>query len=344
MKLKSLYPKAIIGAIFLMFIAAGAFVTAADGVGDNAGSAIAVPAPTPPDMPTLPIIPTVAPAPAFATGAVQQNMILKSGSVVKVMTEDKLKIYIDRGYNDGVVEGMEMDVSQMEPIKDLNGAILDEAEVAVGKIRAVEVKPRLSICDMVSAKRDFERGNIVRYYIAEEKQAEKETSGACPAGMKYDKGGSFVFVPGAMFSTETPKEQVEETRSMCVDLRRSADVSTWGAADIACKKQRKRLCAREELQKVCSTWEKPKPCPKDMWRKNACPKQDTVADLYRDQEWTSDLVSDKNGSVSYEANSCSCPGTSPVCTHCVYEGCRGARKPYRCCSDPISGAQPVKKK
>ncbi|MFA6448788.1 MAG: hypothetical protein WCX65_04905 [bacterium] len=342
MKRKLHYPKAITVVVFLMFAAACAFVSAADGVGDNAESAITVPAPAPPDMPTLPLIPTV--APEVATGTVSQDLIMKTGSVVKVDAADKLKIYVDRGYNDGVIEGMEIEVSKMEPIKDMDGAILDEEEVAVGKIRAVEVKPRLTICDMVTAKKDFERGNIVRYYVESDKQVEKAADGKCPAGMKYDKGGSFVFVPGAMFATEAPKELVAETRPMCVDLRQSAEVSTWANADAACKRQRKRLCAREELQKVCSTWDKPKPCPKDMWRKNACPKQDTIADLYRDQEWTSDMIVDKNGRASYEANSCSCPGVSPVCTHCVYEGCRGARKPYRCCSEPIPAAQPAKKK
>ena len=153
--------------------------------------------------------------------------------------------------------------------------------------------------------------------------------------MKYDEGGSFVFIPGAMFATEQSREQVAETQPFCIDMKQAPDPDMWVNADAVCKKQHKRLCAKEELQKVCAVWDKPKPCPKDLWKKNDCPKQDAAIDLYRNQEWTSDLVTDKDGNVEWEANSCSCPGKSPVCTHCVYSGCGNAKKPFRCCAEPF---------
>jgi hypothetical protein len=301
--------------------------------------------PIPPATPTQPVPPagpkTAAPQSAPAPAGLQ-NLTLKTGTVVKVDAGDSVRIYIDKGSLDGVTGGMEMDVFKSEPVTDMNGTVLDEDEVAIGRIRAVEVKSRVTICEAVS-KGDYERGNYAKYYTREEAKSQKEAHtvpGRCPADMLFDSGGAFVFLPGAMFASGPAKEEVAETQPFCIDSRLAEDVLSWEDAGEDCGRRHKRLCAKQELQKVCGVWEKPKPCPRDLWVKKACPEQNTLIDFYRSQEWTSDPVTDESGAVKFEANSCSCPGTSPVCTHCVYAGCRGAKKPYRCCSD--SSLEPEK--
>jgi hypothetical protein len=309
----------------------------------------AVPAPATPAAPMAPAAPIMKPsADADAKSgkviiSAPANLALKSGSVIKVAS-DPVRIYVDQGTNDGAVSGTEMDVFKTEPVKGMKGELLDEDEIMVGRIRVVEVKPRLSICEVIYKNTEFERGNAVRYMAMVDRPAQTEVKGLCPAGMRYDPGGIFIFIPGAMFASEPAKEQVSDSPPFCIDMRAAEGVLTWNNAADECKRLKKRLCSRTELQKVCTTWDKPKPCPSDLAKKNACPKQDTIIDLYRNQEWTSDLVADKAGNMDWEANSCSCPGTSPVCTHCVYAGCRGARKPYRCCSEPIAAPKPAKEK
>ena len=277
---------------------------------------------------------------ASATGA--QNLSLKTGAVIRVAT-DPITIFDDQGLNNGVAAGMKMEVYRTEPVKGMKGEILEEDEIPVGWIKAVLVNPRVSVCEVLSQKREFKRGDIIRYYAEGVKPSKNDNAGRCPAGMSYDSGGAFVFVPGAIFASEPAREQVAETQPFCIDMKQPPDPDMWVNADDICKKRGKRLCGKQELQKVCAVWEKPKPCPRDLWKKNDCPKQDTVIDFYRNQEWTADFVTDADGNIQREANSCSCPATSPVCTHCVYSGCGVAKKPFRCCSDPIPEQKPEKK-
>jgi len=307
----------------------------------------AAPAPQPAAEPAKPQLPFIASSAGGtlnldeATGDEQSETVLKTGNVVRVATEP-YQIFVDKGLYDGVAAGMNMEVVKLEPLKGVRGELLDEIETPIGWIKAVVVNPRASVCEVVSRKGEFERGQTVRFYAkAEKTAAQKSEEGRCPPGMIYDSGGQFVFTPGSIFSSEQPKEQIAKTQPFCIDMQMQQEADEWEAARTVCKRLGKRLCTREELQKVCAVWEKPKPCPKELWIQKACPQQKTVIDFYRSQEWTADLTADKDGNVGWEANSCSCPGTSPVCTHCVYKGCGVAKKPFRCCDEPLPAQKPA---
>lgn len=280
----------------------------------------AVPELMPPEPPLVP-----QPAPAA------ENMVLRDGAVIK---SDGAKVYVNRGQIHGVAVGMEMDVFNIEPIKDLDGKVLDQEEVITGRIRIAEVRPQISIGQALKGSVSFEPGYIVKYYApADEKPSAARSAGRCPEGMLFDAGGAFFFVPSYPYASNEPAKQVAaETAPFCIDRDPVADPERWSDANTFCAKQGKRLCAREELQKVCVMWEKHKPCLPEMQVKGECEtSQDTVTEFRKNQEWTADLISGA-GAAAFEANSCACPGTSPVCTHCYYKECRGAKKYFRCCA------------
>ena len=294
---------------------------------------------------------TTAPADKKKPAAPSQNMIdaeqatkviENKATIVKVDAGENPRIFLDKGSLDGITVGMDLDVYMNDPVTDMKGTVLADDEVFVGRIRAVETKPKVTVCEAVT-KGAYMRGNYAKYFTLSQTKPKKENRsvpGRCPSGMYYDSGGAFVFIPGTASQTGIVREIVDEADAFCIDPKQKQEVLTWTAAANECKLRKKRLCTKQELEKVCTTWDKPKPCPKDLRVKNQCPDQNTVIDLYRSQEWTSDPVTDEDGNVSYEANSCSCPGTSPVCTHCVYAGCRGAKKVFRCCSDPLEEETP----
>ncbi len=315
-------------------------------------AALAVPAaretapPPPAAEPAKPDLPFIASSAGDAlslenaTGTDQVELVLKTGAVVRVAT-DPYQIFVDKGLYDGVTAGMKMEVVKLEPLKGLKGELLEEIETPIGWIKTVVVNPRVSVCEVISQKTAFEREQTVRFYAKAEKTAAENSAGKCPSGMIHDSGGQFIYVPGAVFSSSPAKETVAQTQPFCVDMQLHAEPDAWEAARAACKRLGKRLCSRDELRKICAVWEKPQPCPKELWAQKACPRQNTVIDFYRSQEWTADLAPDKDENVRWEANSCSCPGTSPVCTHCVYEGCGKARKPFRCCAEPLPQENPA---
>jgi len=265
------------------------------------------------------------------------------GSATVIKT-DGLKVYIDRGETEGMAVGMEMDVFRIDPIRDMAGNVLDEEEKKVARIRLEEVKPLLSIGKIIAATEPtIERGYFVRYQTpAKPGTGQPSPEGVCPRSMLYDPGGAFSFKPGSLYTdNRILRQQTAQSGPFCIDVDKKTTASTYDDARMACAKIGKRLCTKTELQKICALWEKPKPCPDDMKKKGLCPVQNTVMGFRNDQEWTSDPVSRESGPPGFEANSCSCPTSSPVCTHCYYQGCRGAKKVYRCCSEILS-PPPVK--
>lgn len=71
-----------------------------------------------------------------------------TGSVVFVKDG---KVYINRGSREGVAVGQAFRVGQVEVIRDPDtGEVLDEDMSEIGQIRAVEVKEKLSICEVTS--------------------------------------------------------------------------------------------------------------------------------------------------------------------------------------------------
>lgn len=261
------------------------------------------------------------------------GMVEKTGAIIKVTGLDK--VYIDQGEIHGVTENLPMIIYRMEPIRDLDGEVLDEEEVVIGKLRVYEVRPRLSIANVLRSSEDIKRGFLVRYWLEEEREQAAAFDNRCPKGMMFDGGGPFVFVPGNYFrATPASEKQTEDTEPFCIDKRPADEIATWAAAREICGSRGKRLCTREEKQKVCATWDKPKPCAPELQQKGDCPEPDTIIDFDREQEWTADMA-EKDGVPFLDANSCACPGVSPVCVHCYFEECRGAKKLYRCCSEPF---------
>ncbi len=261
------------------------------------------------------------------------GLVEKTGAVIKVSGLDK--VYVDQGEIQGVKPDMPMIVYRMEPIRNMAGEVLDEEERVIGKLRIYEVRPRLSIGNVIQSSEDMKRGLFVRYWVEEERAVTAGDDKRCPKGMMFDGGGPFVFLPGNYFrSTPVTEKQTKQTEAFCIDKRPSKDVVTWAAATEACRSQGKRLCAKEEKQKVCVTWDKPPACSPEQQQAAECPEPNTIIGFSRDQEWTADLV-DKDGEPFMDANSCSCPGASPVCVHCYFDQCRGAKKIFRCCSEPF---------
>ncbi|HOO56889.1 MAG TPA: hypothetical protein PLN69_08690 [bacterium] len=253
-----------------------------------------------------------------------------SGAVVKV---DGKKIYVDKGAIDGVTEGTMMEIFRIDTIVGLEGEVLDEEEVDVGRVEIYEVRPRVSIGNLMDEEAEIKRGFIVRYASVRDNGPENRISDLCPAGMFLDTGGMFEYIPGSMSGADGQfVKKLGEVEPFCVDKYPGEGILTWAAAAAYCEQQDKRLCERVELEKICAEWEREKPCPRDIEAQGLCPNQDTVMRFGREQEWTADPVEGEPGRK--DASSIACASHSPVVTHCYYEGCRGAKKIFRCCAGP----------
>jgi len=257
--------------------------------------------------------------------------IEKKAAIVKV---DGFTVYVDAGAAEGVDENTPMLVYRLEPVRNLQGEVLDRVEETAGTLKVTEVRPRMSICRPTSIRVPFERGFFVKYYVSPQAVPDRSEGGRCPSGMLYDGGGPFAFKAGSMFTNIPPSDASSgETGPFCIDQYPVKTLSTWADARDSCAARGKRLCQVRELQKVCSTWEKPKFCPPEMEKTTGCPEPSTVVDFRSDLEWSYEAVAMDSGLLQ-DAFSCKCPGSDPVCVHCYYEGCRGAKKYYRCCTDP----------
>jgi hypothetical protein len=202
----------------------------------------------------------------------------------------------------------------------------------------VEVRPSLSIGELNVAS-EVQRGFFARYsVIVKTDQETKEKPAECPKGMFYDSGGQFAYRPGAVSAnSKQPPETVAGTKPFCVDKNIGDQPMAWREAGKICESQGKRLCSMDELRKICVVWEKPKPCPDEMLRRKECEQPDTMIGPGRNHEWTADAEKTSGAdSKDLWANSCSCSARTPVCSRCLYEGCRGAKKYFRCCSEPIA--------
>ncbi len=272
--------------------------------------------------------------PVEITATPQVVLEVRKCAVVKV---EGTRVYVDAGEAEGVLIGMEMELFQTEPIKDLKNNVIDKEEIFAGKMTIVEVRPALSIGEL-NAPSDVQRGFFARYSVlVKTKQETVEKQAECPKGMFYDGGGQFKYRPGAAsINSKQPPEATAETKHFCVDGNIGDKPIAWREAGKVCESQGKRLCSMDELKKICAIWEKPKPCPEEMLRRKECEQPDTVIGPGRNQEWTADA--EKPSSAVADglwSNSCSCSARMPVCSRCVYEGCRGAKKYFRCCADPI---------
>ncbi len=70
------------------------------------------------------------------------------GSVIMVKSG---QVYINRGSREGVSAGQEFVVGEMEVIRDPDtGEVLDESVSEIARLKAVTVKEKLTICDVVS--------------------------------------------------------------------------------------------------------------------------------------------------------------------------------------------------
>ncbi len=155
----------------------------------------------------------------------------------------------------------------------------------------------------------------------------------CPASMLSDPGGQFEYLPGRLSNTiSSRKITTAETAPFCIDESPAASIATYAAAEEFCRARDKHLCSFDELRKVCATWPKPLPCPRDVEAAGNCPDTGARIRKFRDtQEWAAQT--DANGDV--ETGSCGCNGAVPVCIKCMYPGCRSAKKAFRCCSGPL---------
>jgi len=271
-------------------------------------------------------------------GEPPSGMVERLGAVIKV---SGLEIYVNQGAIDGVEPGVTMYVYRMEPIKDLDGEVLDEEEVPVGTIEITEVRPRISIGEVVSldtgpegGTTPVQRGFSVRYYSSSEAERLDMSAGRCPPGMLYDGGGPFLFNPGSHFTDISHGgRETGETGPFCIDRYPAENDLSWIDARQECAQLGKRLCDKSELQKVCAVWDRPEPCPPDIEDPEKCPEPQTVVDFRKTLEWVS-VNEFESGQLSQKSYMCSCPGIDPVCVGCYYERCRGASKKYRCCRDP----------
>lgn len=258
----------------------------------------------------------------------------KRGAIIKV---DNGMIYTDSGAIEGVAVGDFMIIYKMEPLTDLKGNILDQEEVSVGKVVIEEVRNRVSLGRQIAGNEQLLRGYFVKYWVADKSSPEQvnASSKKCPPEMLYDDGGVFQFQPGSVskITATAATPEVADTEPFCIDKNPGEGFLSWAEAKQLCTAVGKRLCEKPELQKVCSTWDKPAPCDPDLQAIDACPEQNTVMDFRYALEWTTD-IGVKDGMPIQDAYSCSCPGPDPVCVHCFYDQCRGAEKRYRCCSNP----------
>lgn len=257
---------------------------------------------------------------------------LKTGAVVKVNGAD---IYIDRGALDGVDNGAEMDVFHSEPVTGLDGTVLDMVEMKLGALKIKEVKNKLSVGEMKSGKAP-ERGDFVKYKPKPrpEQETGRKKPGLCPPGMLYDEGGLYTYTPHVIGVDGESKEKRSELDPFCIDRFKTEASLTWLESTEACHARGARLCSIEEDQKVCSVWDKPKPCDQESMAQNKCPVEDLVYDFKKDYEWVSYPV-EKNGERIIDAGSCSCHGRNPACNHCFKPNCQGAKKQFRCCREPL---------
>lgn len=68
-----------------------------------------------------------------------------------VVTVRNGQVYINRGSREGVVQGQEFIVGEMDVLRDpATGEVLDESVIEVARLRAVQVREKLAICEVIS--------------------------------------------------------------------------------------------------------------------------------------------------------------------------------------------------
>jgi hypothetical protein len=68
-----------------------------------------------------------------------------------VVTVRNGQVYINRGTREGVTEGQEFVVGEMDVLRDPStGEVLDESLIEVARLRAMQVREKLAICEVVS--------------------------------------------------------------------------------------------------------------------------------------------------------------------------------------------------